>query len=136
MPITRIAISAQRFAQWHARISIDLQQALEDHFSVPAGDCFQLFDCYSPRQRIVNPHYLCRAEAGRSDDFLLFQITAGKPRSHLQKQRFYQDLVTRLEQSLGISPHEVMVVIGFTEPEDWSFGSGKMFSLTDIPPPR
>ena len=121
MPITRIAISAQRFAQWHAQISIDLQQALEDHFSVPAGDCFQLFDCYSPGQRIVNPHYLCRAEAGRSDDFLLFQITAGKPRSHLQKQRFYQDLVTRLEQSLGISPHEVMVVIGFTEPEDWSF---------------
>ena len=136
MPITRIAISAQRFAQWHARISIDLQQALEDHFSVPAGDCFQLFDCYSPGQRIVNPHYLCRAEAGCSDDFLLFQITAGKPRSHLQKQRFYQDLVTRLEQSLGISPHEVMVVIGFTEPEDWSFGSGKMFSLADIPPPR
>ncbi|STR71220.1 tautomerase [Raoultella ornithinolytica] len=44
--------------------------------------------------------------------------------------------MTRLEQSLGISPHEVMVVIGFTEPEDWSFGSGKMFSLTDIPPPR
>lgn len=42
MPITRIAISAQRFAQWHAQISIDLQQALEDHFSVPAGDCFQL----------------------------------------------------------------------------------------------
>lgn len=115
-PITRIAISAQRFAQWHAQISIDLQQALEDHFSVPAGDCFQLFDCYSPGQRIVNPHYLCRAETGRSDDFLLFQITAGKPRSHLQKQRFYQDLVTRLEQSLGISPHEVMVVIGFTEP--------------------
>jgi hypothetical protein len=52
MPITRIAISAQRFAQWHAQISIDLQQALEDHFSVPAGDCFQLFDCYSPQQRV------------------------------------------------------------------------------------
>jgi hypothetical protein len=32
MPITRIAISAQRFAQWHAQISIDLQQALEDIF--------------------------------------------------------------------------------------------------------
>ena len=34
MPITRIAISAQRFAQWHARISIDLQQALDNLTSV------------------------------------------------------------------------------------------------------
>jgi hypothetical protein len=37
---------------------------------------------------------------------------------------------------LGISPQNIMVVIGFTGPEDWSFGSGKMFSLTDIPAPR
>lgn len=136
MPVTRIAISEQRFDPWHAAISAALQQALEGHFSVPAGDCFQLFDCYSQGRRLVNPYYLCSAEAGRSDDFLLFQITAGKPRSRLQKQRFYQDLVTRLEQSLGISPHEVMVVIGFTEPEDWSFSGGKMFCLTDIPPAR
>ena len=74
MPITRIAISAQRFAQWHARISIDLQQALEDHFSVPAGDCFQLFDCYSPGQRIVNPHYLCRADAAMCKSSVFIRI--------------------------------------------------------------
>ncbi len=136
MPLTRIAISEPRFEKWHAHISNDLQQALEDHFSVPPGDCFQLFDCYSPRQRVFDPDYLCGAEGGRNDDYLLFQITAGKARSPLQKQAFYQNLVARLEQSLGISPHNIMVVIGVTEPEDWSFGSGKMFSLTDIPPPR
>ncbi|HAT1608743.1 TPA: tautomerase family protein [Raoultella planticola] len=136
MPMTRIAISAQHFEKWHAQISMDLQQALEDHFSVPPGDCFQLFDCYSPRQRVFDPDYLCGAEGGRSDDYLLFQITAGKARSPHQKQAFYQNLVARLERSLGIGPQNIMVVMGFTEPEDWSFGSGKMFSLTDIPPPR
>ncbi|HAT1619727.1 TPA: tautomerase family protein [Raoultella planticola] len=136
MPMTRIAISAQHFEKWHAQISMDLQQALEDHFSVPPGDCFQLFDCYSPRQRVFDPDYLCGAEGGRSDDYLLFQITAGKARSPHQKQAFYQNLVARLERSLGIGPQNIMVVMGFTEPEDWSFGSGKMFSLTEIPPPR
>lgn len=135
MPVTHIAISEARFGQWHAQISIDLQQALVDHFSVPPGDCFQLFDCYSPRQRVFDPDYLCGTEGGRSDDYLLFQITAGKARSPHQKQAFYQHLVARLEQSLGISPHNIMVVIAFTAPEDWSFGCGKMFSLTDIPPP-
>ncbi|MFK3703453.1 tautomerase family protein [Klebsiella sp. NPDC088457] len=135
MPMTRIAISESRFAQWHAQISLDLQQALEDHFSVPPGDCFQLFDCYSPRQRVFDPDYLCGAEGRRSDDYLLFLITAGKARSPRQKQAFYQNLVARLERSLGIGPHNIMVVIGFTEPEDWSFGGGKMFCLADIPPP-
>ncbi|HFP9405017.1 TPA: tautomerase family protein [Raoultella planticola] len=136
MPMTRIAISAQHFEKWYVQISRDLQQALEEHFSVPAGDCFQLFDCYSPQQRVFDPDYLCGAEGSRSDDYLLFQITAGKARSPHQKQAFYQNLVARLERSLGIGPQNIMVVIGFTEPEDWSFGSGKIFRLTDIPAPR
>ncbi|WP_434641298.1 tautomerase family protein [Klebsiella sp. I138] len=136
MPVTRIAISEQRFACWHAQISMALQQSLECHFSVPVGDCFQLFDCYSPQRRVFNPDYLCGGDGRRSDDFLLFQITAGKARSRQQKQRFYQDLTNRLEQLLGISPQNMMIVIGYTEPEDWSFGSGKMFCLTDIPQPQ
>jgi len=133
MPITRISLPRQRLNQWQSAISSALQQALESRFNVPAGDCFQLFDCYDPELRVIDRHYLCGAEAGRSEDYLLFQITAGKPRSTEQKQALYSELVELLQASIGIKAQDVMVVVSFTEPEDWSFGSGEMFQLSNIP---
>ncbi|KGL57974.1 MULTISPECIES: tautomerase family protein [Pantoea] len=133
MPVSHIAISARRFQQWREKISAALQQSLEASFSVPHGDCFQFFNCYDAHSRIFDRHYLCGAEAGRSNDFLLFTITAGKARNRQQKQAFYEDLTRRLEQSMGIKPHDVMIVLHFTQPEDWSFSHGKMFDLADIP---
>ncbi|KAB7895657.1 tautomerase family protein [Rouxiella sp. S1S-2] len=133
MPITRISLPRQRLNQWQSAISSALQQALESRFNVPAGDCFQLFDCYDPELRVIDRHYLCGAEAGRSEDYLLFQITAGKPRSTEQKQALYSRLVELLQASIGIRAQDVMVVVSFTEPEDWSFGSGEMFQLSSIP---
>ncbi|MDJ0035382.1 tautomerase family protein [Pantoea allii] len=133
MPVTRIAISTPRFQQWREAVSDALQQSLEASFAVPRGDCFQFFDCYDDRSRIFDRHYLCDGEAGRSDDFLMFTVTAGKARSTQQKQAFYGDLIGRLEQAIGINPRDVMVIIHFTQSEDWSFSHGKMFSLTAIP---
>lgn len=133
MPITRIAMARARFEPWKGAISDALQQALESRFDVPKGDCFQFFDCYDTEQRVFNRHYLCGSPEGRSEDFLLFQITAGKPRSNEQKQAFYGKLLDLLQQSIGIKPQDVMVVINFTEPESWSFGAGEMFQLANIP---
>lgn len=133
MPVSRIAISTRRFQQWRDPVSAALQQSLETSFSAPRGDCFQFFDCYDDRSRVFDRHYLCDAEAGRSDNFLLFTITAGKVRSTQHKKAFYNDLTLRLEESIGIDPHDVMCIIHFTQPEDWSFGNGKMFDLADIP---
>lgn len=133
MPMTRIAIAEHRFLAWRDSISDSLRQALENCFNVPQNDCFQLFDRYQPQDRVFDRHYLSGTEEGRSEDFLLFQITAGKPRSEAQKQAFYRRLVALLEQSIGIKPQDVMVVITFTLPEDWSFGSGNLFSIADIP---
>jgi len=133
MPITRISLPRQRLNYWQSAISSALQQALESRFNVPTGDCFQFFDCYDPEQRVIDRHYLCGAEAGRSEDYLLFQITAGKPRSTEQKQALYSELVELLQASIGIKAQDVMVVVSFTEPEDWSFGSGEMFQLSSIP---
>ncbi len=133
MPMTRIAIPEHRFKSWRSEISHSLQQVLETCFNVPANDCFQLFDRYDPEERVFDRHYLSGSEEGRSDDFLLFQITAGRPRGAEEKQALYLLLVELLGQSIGIKPQDVMVVITFTQPEDWSFGSGKLFRIADIP---
>ncbi|EIC83812.1 tautomerase family protein [Serratia sp. M24T3] len=135
MPMTRIAIPEQRFTLWRDAISRALQQTLVSSFDIPETDCFQLFDRYQPEERIFDRHYLSGSEQGRSEDFLLFQITAGRPRGPEEKQKLYLKLVELLGQSIGIKPQDVMVVITFTQPEDWSFGSGKLFKVSDIPRP-
>jgi phenylpyruvate tautomerase PptA (4-oxalocrotonate tautomerase family) len=133
MPITRIAIPERRFNAWQSKISEALQQSLESCFSVPANDCFQLFDRYGETDRVFDKHYLSGDESGRSEDLLVFQITAGRPRNIEQKQALYAALVERLHKSIGINPQDVMIVVTYTEPEDWSFGGGKVFHVADIP---
>ncbi len=135
MPFTRISLPAHRMDRWQAVISATLQEALVSTFSVPEEDCFQLFEPASRSQRVINPTYLCEKkdseqDGRRSEDFLLFHITGGKPRHTAQKQAFYQNLVGQLHHKLGVSPADVMIVISFTQPEDWSFSHGEMFSIT------
>ncbi|MGC6387150.1 tautomerase family protein [Ewingella sp. S1.OA.A_B6] len=133
MPFTRISLPAHRIHAWQSVISATLQEALVSTFSVPEEDCFQLFEPASRGQRVINPTYLCgKKESGqddlRSEDFLLFHITGGKPRDAAQKQALYRYLVEKLHHQLGISPADVMIVVSFTQPEDWSFSHGDMFS--------
>ncbi|CAM3576877.1 tautomerase family protein [Rahnella bruchi] len=129
MPFTRISLPEHRADVWQNAISAILHNTLVEHFAVPADDCFQLFEPASRRQRVINPTYLSGKDDQRSEDFLLFHITAGKPRNSNQKQEFFRHLAGDLHAALGISPADVMVVVSFTQPEDWSFSHGKMFTL-------
>ena len=129
MPFTRISLPAHRMDEWQASISAILQNALVYTFSVPKDDCFQLFEPASRGQRVINPTYLAGENDRRSDDFLLFHITAGKPRNGYQKQQLFRHLADKLHAALGISAADVMVVVTFTQPEDWSFSHGEMFQL-------
>jgi len=130
MPFTRISLPAHRMHDWQEAISAILHEALVYTFSVPKDDCFQLFEPASPGQRVIHPAYLAGENSVRSEDFLLFHITAGKPRNAYQKQALYRHLVENLHAAVGISPADVMVVVSFTQPEDWSFSHGEMFQIT------
>ncbi|MCG8520451.1 MAG: tautomerase family protein [Pseudomonadales bacterium] len=130
MPFTRIAIPSGKPAAFQQQLSRILHHNLVTHFGVPADDCFQLIDQYDAGSRIFDRHYLTGT---RSDEFVLFQITAGRPRSTDQKRALYQGLAKQLHDELGLSPDDVMVVIQFTASEDWSFGGGRMFELASLP---
>jgi len=129
MPFSRIILRQGRWDDKLSRISDILQQSLVDAFAVPPADRFQVIETLAPAQLIYDAHYLT---GQRSADYMLFYITAGKPRDRRQKQNFYRLLTDRLVAALGISPDDIMVVIQFTAPEDWCFGNGTAFALEAI----
>lgn len=124
MPVTRITLGENYTDTQLDEISALLHQSLTDEFAVPLKDCFQIFERLPARQRIFDRHY---QSGHRSDNFILFQITAGKPRSIEQKKNFYRVLSERLLSVLGIHPDDVMVIIQFNHADDWSFSNGEMY---------
>jgi len=124
MPLTRIVCRDTLSETALAIISDTLHDCLVREFAVPAQDKFQIIERLPASQRVYDRHYL---SGGRSDDFILVLITAGKPRSAEQKRRFYQALSDGFAEKVGISPENVMVTIQFNQAEDWSFSRGEQF---------
>jgi hypothetical protein len=121
MPFARISLNAGKSPEYLKAISQSLQRALVESFEVPEKDCFQAFHQHQPGELIFDPDYL---GGPRSEDFVLFHITTGKPRSLQVKQRFYRHLVRNLAAAPGIRPEDVMIIIAQSTFEEWSFASG------------
>jgi len=125
MPFTRITLRQGYSEQDLHQISSLLQQSLVAEFDVPEHDCFQVIEMLPAGQRVFDRHYL---SGGRSNDFVLFQVTAGRPRTRQQKQRFYHSLCSALQIEMAINPHDVMIIIQFNSIEEWSFNGGQMLA--------
>ena len=121
MPFTRISLRKGKSPDYLKAISASLDQALVEAFQVPEKDKFQVFHQLEPGELVFDRNYL---GGPRSDDFIHFHISTGKPRTREVKQRFYRRLVDRLKQSPGVRPEDVMVIIAESPYEDWSFASG------------
>lgn len=121
MPLTRISLARGKSPEYLRALSDGLHQALVEAFDVPPDDRFQIIHQHEPGELVFDRQYL---GGPRSDDFVLFQITAGRPRSAGTKTAFYRRLVDRLAEAPGIRPEDVMVVISTTQLDDWSFAGG------------
>lgn len=125
MPLTRITLPEQTSEARIALIGDILHRTLVDTFDVPPQDRFQIVEKLPASQRIYDAHYL---SGGRSDDFMLFTLLAGKPRSAAQKAALCRTLTQRLAEQLAVRPDDVMVVIQFNSAGDWSFSNGTMLA--------
>lgn len=121
MPYVRISLLKGKSSAFLTALSENVHKALVEAFDVPQGDRFQVIHQCEPHELIFDRHYMC---GPRSDDFILLQVTAGRPRSDQTKKAFYSRLAGLLSASPGISPLDVMVVIDTTRTIDWSFGNG------------
>ncbi len=123
MPFVRISLLQGRPPQYLQNLSTTVHQAMVDTFDVPPSDRFQMIHQHAPGELMFDRHYL---GGPRSDAFTLIAITAGKPRNDSTRRAFYQTLVARLQQAVGLDPEDVMVVITTTAAQEWSFGGGRM----------
>ncbi len=131
MPLTRISLIKGKPPAYIRAISDNLHRALVEAFEVPPDDRFQIIEPCEQSELIYDRHYL---GGPRSENFVLFTVTAGKPRSAQVKQAFYRRLVDLLAESPGIRPEDVMIVINTTTSEDWSFSGGELWKLKTADP--
>jgi phenylpyruvate tautomerase PptA (4-oxalocrotonate tautomerase family) len=126
MPFTRISLLKGKSPDYRQAISDNFHRALVEAFDAPPADRFQIVEQLEPGELIFDRDYL---GGPRSDDFVLFHITAGKPRSVATKRAFYRRLVDLLAQAPGVRPQDVMVVIATTTPDEWSFSGGEPWEI-------
>jgi len=122
MPFTRISLLKGKSPDYLRAVSDSLHRALVEAFEVPPNDRFQAIHQHEPGELIFDRTYL---GGPRSDDFILFAVTAGRPRDTATKKAFYERLVTLLGESPGVRPQDVMVVITTTLLDEWSFADGE-----------
>jgi phenylpyruvate tautomerase PptA (4-oxalocrotonate tautomerase family) len=126
MPFTRISLLKGKSPEYRKAISDGFHRALVETFNVPPADRFQVIEQLEPGQLIFDRDYL---GGPRSDDFVLFNVTAGKPRSVATKRAFYTRLVDLLAEAPGVRPQDVMVIITMTTPDEWSFSGGEPWEI-------
>jgi phenylpyruvate tautomerase PptA (4-oxalocrotonate tautomerase family) len=132
MPFTRISLLKGKSPDYLRILSDNLHKAMVETFEVPPDDRFQAIHQHEPRELIFDRNYL---SGPRSGDFVLFVITAGRPRSAAVKAEFYQRLVALLAEGPGVRPEDVMVIINTTQTDEWSFGRGAPASGAGVSSP-
>jgi hypothetical protein len=127
MPFTRITLLKGKSPDYLRAVSEALDRAMVEAFDVPPNDKFQAFHQLEPGEFVFDRHYL---GGPRSDDFILFDITGGKPRTTATKQAFYRRLVGLLGEKPGVRPEDVMIIFKTTGGrEDWSFSDGEAWGV-------
>ena len=121
MPLVHISLRRDRPPDYLRQLADGVHQALVESFDVPPDDRFQILHQLDADAMIIDPRYL---GGPRSADFVLIEITAGRPRSSATKESLYRCLATHLQARPGLPPADLMVVITTTRRDEWSFGHG------------
>ncbi|SDO95531.1 Tautomerase enzyme [Phyllobacterium sp. YR620] len=122
MPFTRITLLEGKSPEYLKGLSDSLHQAMVETFDVPAADRFQAIHQLRPGEHIFDRTYF---GGPRSDDFVVFTITTGKPRDTATKRAFYKRLVALLAESPGVRPEDVMIIVSTSSRDEWSFSNGE-----------
>lgn len=95
-------------------------------FDAPIGDRYQIVSQHEPYEMQILDTGL---GFERTKDVLLFSLIT-RPRTTEQKKQFYHNLVTALNDELGIRKEDIMINLVVNDDEDWSFAFGKAQFLT------
>lgn len=126
MPLMKIDMIKGRAPEdIQAILDISYKVMLEA-FDAPVGDRYQIVNQHEPYEMQILDTGL---GFERTKDVLLFSLIT-RPRTAEQKKQFYHNLVTALNDELGIRKEDIMINLVVNDDEDWSFAFGKAQFLT------
>jgi 4-oxalocrotonate tautomerase len=120
MPMTHVSMRSGKPAPYRTAILKGIHETLHKSLGVHLDSFFMTISEHED----ANFHANMTFPFPRSPDLLLIQITLTAGRTAQDKQRFYQDLVARLEADPGVKPADVFVNIIDVPSENWSPGNG------------
>ena len=122
MPLAKIHVLEGRYDEQRLdKLSAAVQESLIAVLKIPPDDFFQLIH-ELPRKRFRHtPSFL---GLKYSDDFIVLEITfiAGRPKE--TRLALLKELNARVVAGTGISPDDLMIMLGEGPGENFSFGRG------------
>ena len=120
MPMTHVYMRGGKPAPYRTAVLKGIHETLHKSLGVHPDAFFMTISEHEE----ANFHANTTFPFPRSSDLLLIQITLTAGRSAGDKQRFYKDLVARLEADPGVKPADVFINIIEVPSENWSPGNG------------
>lgn len=123
MPLLNIYYKNSRFDSERNKIADLIYDSLREVLNVKEGAKFVYFHNFESDNCII-PKQLWGISY--SEDFILIKITMNKGRTQLNKLQLYKKIVEELSNNLDVSTSDISICLIENEPENWSFGDGKM----------
>ena len=121
MPLLNIYLQEGKDQAYIETLRDTIHKTLIETWSIPEDDCFQIYHEIKQGHFFINP---VMWDMNRTGDVIVIHITSA-PRTKEMKLSFYQQLPSKLESAIGLSPDDVFISIISNDMEDWSFGRGK-----------
>jgi len=121
MPFVRISLLKGKSPDYLRALSDGIHHALVETFDVPPADRFHEIQQHEAGELIFDRNYLA---GPRSDDFVIFAIRAGRPRSTEMRKAFFKRAAELLGEAPGLRKEDIMIIINSSDPDEWSFGDG------------
>ncbi len=124
MPLITVTVRRPKTVEFKSQTLAAIQRALLAA-GVPIDDVFQRvleLDADDFRFDATYPDL----SAPRDDRFVLIEILLSVGRSVKVKRAITESMLADLARAPGLNPEHVMIVFKETQPENWSFGGGRL----------
>ena len=126
MPLLRIDLIEGRSGAELKELLGAIHSAMLAAFKTPQRDRYQIVHEHPAAEMRIEDTGL---GIPRNERIVMVQVTT-RPRTRLEKQKFYELLCQELLRRCGVKPSDVVVSITQNTDEDWSFGYGRAQFIT------
>ena len=117
MPLVRIDMIKGKSKEYRKTVLECVHNSLEEALGIPGWDRFQ---------RITEIDRDNFEADGKTDDFMIIELTIFPGRSREQKKRATELITKSLGEKLSIAPADIFIIINEPPLENWGLGGRQM----------